>query len=97
MNTFLVMQSIVMTAVVMCQAQKPKFTKMNLEWDETGQCLHLRRGLISVEGVMPVLVSHFICLEPFVFDLWVIETDIKDRFESNGLSLIWDFISHDEV
>lgn len=36
-----------------CQAD---FVKVNLEWDETGQQTRLRRGLIEVEGVMPVLV-----------------------------------------
>jgi len=33
------------------------FVKVNLEWDETGQQTRLRRGLIEVEGVMPVLVQ----------------------------------------
>lgn len=36
-----------------CQAD---FVKVNLEWDETGQQARLRRGLIEVQGVMPVLV-----------------------------------------
>ena len=37
-------------------ASEAEFVKMNLEFDETGQHTRLRRGLIEVQGVMPVLV-----------------------------------------
>ncbi len=37
--------------------QRIHFSKLNLEWDETGQALKLRRGIIEVDGVMPVLVA----------------------------------------
>ena len=29
---------------------------VQVEWDETGQQMRLRRGLIEIEGVLPVLV-----------------------------------------
>ena len=32
-------------------------TKVNLEWDETSQCMRLRRGLVQVDGAMQVLVA----------------------------------------
>ena len=61
MNLFLILQSVVLTGALMCQQRRAQFTKMNLEWDETGQSMRLRRGLIAVEGVMPVLVPQLTC------------------------------------
>ena len=36
--------------------------KVCLEWDETGQAARLQRGLICVDGIMPVLVIWLQCL-----------------------------------
>ena len=57
-NLFLQLQSLVLCGVLMsAESERVRFSKMCLEWDETGQSMRLRRGLIEVEGVMPVLVS----------------------------------------
>lgn len=55
-NLFLVLQHMAMVSFI--GTGTPNYmTKINLEWDETGQTMRLRRGLVQVEGVMPVLVS----------------------------------------
>ena len=35
---------------------RPYFVAVQLEWDETGQQMRIRRGLLETEGVLPVLV-----------------------------------------
>lgn len=50
---FLQLEKLVVRASV---SANPSFVKMNLEFDETSQCMRLRRGLIEVDGHMPVLV-----------------------------------------
>jgi len=56
-NLFLQLQSVLMHVALMTQPTRPSFVKMHLHWDETGQAMRLRRGLIEVEGVMSVLVQ----------------------------------------
>lgn len=53
-NLFLQLQRLVLFVGI---GGRPSFLKVNLEWDETGQTMRLRRGIIEVEGVMPVLVT----------------------------------------
>ena len=53
----------------MCQPRPLHLIKMNLEWDETGQSMRLRRGIIEVDGVMPVLVSGHACLHRSQFNV----------------------------
>ena len=43
--------------------------KINLEWDETGQETRLRRGLIEISGVLPVLVSRTSCVRDMLLPL----------------------------
>ena len=56
-NLFLQLQSVLLNVALMTQPTRPSFVKMHLHWDETGQSMRLRRGLIEVEGVMSVLAS----------------------------------------
>ena len=57
-NTFLALQRTVLNVIVQSQTSNHMF-KMNLEWDESGQTMRLRRDLVRVEGVMPVLVNWY--------------------------------------
>lgn len=57
-NTFLALQRTVLNVIVQSQTSNHMF-KMNLEWDESGQTMRLRRDLVRVEGVMPVLVTWY--------------------------------------
>ena len=55
-DIFLKLQYVVLMGFTGCGGRR-HFIKMNLEWDETGQAMQLRRGLTRVNGVMPTLVS----------------------------------------
>ena len=33
------------------------FVGLNLEWDETGQAMRIRRGILEVDGTMSVLAA----------------------------------------
>lgn len=37
--------------------ERPRMIKVVLEWDETGQAARLQRGLVHVDGIMPVLAT----------------------------------------
>ena len=54
-NLFLKLQHVALAGIVMC-GERRHLIKANLEWDETGQSMQLRKGLVRVDGVMPVLV-----------------------------------------
>ena len=53
-HLFLVLQQIFVHCLFL--ESRPSFVKVALEWDESSQKLRLRRGIIAVDGVMPVLV-----------------------------------------
>ena len=57
MHLYLCLQKLILYGILMRQPHPLHLIKMNLEWDETGQSMRLRRGIIEVDGVMPVLVS----------------------------------------
>ena len=63
-HLFLQLQHVVLVALMLPE-RKHQMIKVNLEWDETGQAMQLRRGLIRVNGVMPVLVP---CLKNLFAD-----------------------------
>ena len=59
-----------------------EFAKVTLDWDETGQEVRLRRGLVEVQGTMPVLVPHLKLCESGCMNHFV----IVDK-ESNNTTL----------
>lgn len=58
-HLFLNMQKVFLHSIFVSMPSHPwpDFSKAVLEWDESSQYLKLRRGIVSVEGVMPVLVT----------------------------------------
>lgn len=59
---------------------------MNVEFDETGQESRLRRGIIEVSGVMPVLVS---CQHPQRIQCFLVPVDsIVQHDYTHSLSVV---------